>query len=269
MFKITLEPKRLLDMFKKALMNGLSDSAFIRFTPQEAITNVSQGTYGTYGVYQPTYFSEYVCDAMTEIKITKQFIKNLDELYIGSEQSVTIESDIPNNKLQLVAGGKRWTSSIPNPQNIKSVGVAESSIPVTDVEGIGFLPAKRQSTPIHFQTKIGRERLVIPNFPDVSISVLDTSMKLEWEMDGHAEMNMNLDPQKVLVPRNHFETDTPITPEVPFNYQKYNFNVKLLKSLLESFAGEITITMFQKAIFITQQSKDINMMCFLATKKQD
>src|SRR5271157_6274896 len=126
MFKITLEPKRLLDMFKKSLMNGVSDSAFIRFTPKEAITHVSQGTYGTYGVYQPTYFSEYVCDIMTEIKVTKQFLKNLDELHIGSEQSVMVESDIPNNKLLFIAGGKRWTPSVPNPQNIKSIGVPES-----------------------------------------------------------------------------------------------------------------------------------------------
>jgi hypothetical protein len=267
MFKITLEPKRLLDMFKKATMNGESDSAFIRFTPQEAITNVSQGTYGTYGVYKPTYFGEYVCDAMTEIKITKQFLKNLDELHIGSESSVTVESDIPNNKLQLIAGGNRWTPSIPNPQNIKSVGVAESTIPVADVENIGFLPTKRVNTPIQFQAKIGRERIIIPNFQDVVISILDNSMKLEWEMDGHAERDMKLDPQKVLVPRKQMETDI-IPPDTQFGYQKYKFGVKYLKSLLESFDGEITITMFQKAMFITQQSKDVNMMCFLATNKQ-
>lgn len=269
MFKITLEPKRLLDMFRKALMNGESESAFIRFTPQEAITNVSQGTYGTYGVYQPTYFTEYVCDTMTEIKITKQFVKNLDELHIGSETSVTIESDIPNNRLMLVSGSKRWTPTIPNPQNIKSVGVADSTIPVDNVENVGFLPIKREKTPIHFQTKIGRERLMIPNFSNLVISVVDNSMKIEWDMDGHAETDMNLDPLKVTVPRKHLETDAPLTQEVPFDYQRYKFNEKFLSSLLESFAGEITITMFQKAIFITQQSKDVNMMCFLATKKQD
>ena len=268
MFKITLEPKRLLDMFKKATMNGESDSAFIRFTPQEAITHVSLGTYGTYGVYQPTYFSEYVCDAMTEIKITKQFLKNLDELHIGSEQSVTIESDITNNKLQLVAGSKRWTPSIPNPQNINSIGVPESTIPVSDVADVGFLPTKRQNTPIQFQTKIGRERLMIPNLQSVTISVLDKSMKIMWDMDGKAENDMKLDPQKVSIPRIHLDTDEPLSPDAKFDYQKYNFNVKFLASLLESFSGEITLTIFQKAMFITQQSKDVNMMCFTAFKKQ-
>jgi hypothetical protein len=268
MFKITLDPKRLTDMFKKALISGDSDSAFIRFTPTEAIAHISQGTYGTYGVYPTTYFSEYVCDANTEIKITKQFVKNLDELHIGSEQSVLIESDIPNNKLLIVAGGKRWNPSIPNPQNMKSVGVPESSIPVTDVEGIGFLPTKRQSTPIHFQAKIGCERLVIPNFPDVAISVLDKTMKLEWDMDGGAENDMKLDPLKVSVPRKMLEKDL-VQQNGQLGFQKYNFNVNYLKSLLENFSGEITLTMFEKAVFITQQTKDVNMMCFLSTKKKE
>lgn len=268
MFKITLEPKRLTDMFNKALMNGISDSAFIRFTPKEAITHVSQGTLGTYGVYQPTYFTEYVCDNTTEIKITKPFVKNLEALRIESEQSVMVESDISNNKLQLIAGSKRWTPAIPNPQNIKSIGVPESTIPVSDIEGVGFLPTKRQSTPIQFQTKIGRERLTIPNFADVAISLLDTSMKIVWDMDGQAEIDMKLDPLKVLVPRKKMETDA-LPPDIPLEYQKYSFNVKYLASLLESFSGEITLTMFQKSVFITQQSKDVNMMCFLATKRKE
>jgi hypothetical protein len=268
MFKITLEPKRLLDMFKKALMNGESDSAFIRFTPKEAITHISQGTYGTYGVYQPTYFTEYVCDANTEIKITKQFVKNLDELHIGSEQSVMVESDISNNKLTLIAGSSRWTPSIPNPQNMKAFGVLESTIPVSDVEGIGFLPTKRQSTPIQFQTKIGSERLMIPNFQDVAISVLDKTMKIEWDMDGHAERGMALDPIKVLVPRKKMETDM-LPPDAVLDFQKYNFNVKFLAKLLDNFSGEMVITIFQKAMFLTQQTKDVNMMCFTAMKKKE
>lgn len=256
-------------MFKKALMNGVSDSAFIRFTPKEAITYISQGTYGTYGVYQPSYFTEYICDENTEIKITKQFAKNLDELSIGSELSVLVESDIPNNKLTIISGGKRWTPLIPNPQNMKLIGVPESTVPVSDVESIGFLPTKRQSTPIHFQAKLGRERLVLPNFQDVSISILDKTMKLEWDMDGHAENNMNIDLIKVLVPRKKMETDIISVGQTDTDFQKYNFNVKLLSGMLESFSGEIILTMFQKAIFITQQIKDVNMMCFLAIKKKE
>jgi hypothetical protein len=255
-------------MFKNALMNGQSDSAFIRFSPKEVITHISQGTLGTYGVYQPTYFTEYVCDISTDIKITKQFVKNLDELHIGSESSVMVESDMSNNRLLLVAGGKRWTPAIPNPQNMKPLGVPESTVPVSDVEGIGFLPTKRQTTPIQFQVKIGTERLTIPNFQDVVISVLDKAMKIEWDMDGHAENDMKLDPLKVIVPRKQMETDV-VPPNTPFDFQKYNFNVKYLISLLESFSGEITLTMFQKAMFLTQQSKDVNMMCFLATKRKE
>jgi len=253
MNKVTVEPKRLVELFRRALMNATIDGALIRFTPSGVIATVTKGTYGAFGTYRPTYFKTYEIAEDVDIKVTPIFLKNLESLKMNNVETCSVGFDLPNNRLLFEVGGDKWSAILPNP-DIKTLGIDERKN-IKDVPGVGLLATSVADNP-QFQAILSVDKMGTPKAERVTLSLNDKTMLLKWDMDGDATRDMQLETSKVRVPRKI------ITPE---DKQNYTFHMQYVIDILANFVGEIVITVAETAMFVTQVSTDMSLMYFVAT----
>jgi hypothetical protein len=251
MFKIKLETRVMLDILRKSVMNDMLGGAVLRFTEKGLITSSSFGTYGCYTEYVPAKFEEYLVDYTTDIRINQDFIKNFEEMAFQSNKICQIESDIPNNKLSIEEGTRKWKPKISNVA-VETIGLADSSILLIPIEGIGYLPnTKRQPL---YQAKILVEKMILPrggNF--ISILPNDKTIKISWDMDGSAEDQIEIIPENISL------------PYVPTDRIGFTFHLSYLQNILSSLSGEIAMTIYEKSIVFNQVTADMKLTYFIST----
>lgn len=251
MFKIKLETRVMLDILRKSVLNNMLGGAVVRFTEKGLITSSSFGTYGCYAEYTPAKFEEYLVDYTTDIRVNQAFIKNVEEMGFPSDEICQVESDIPNNRLLIVAGTKTWQPNIPNPA-IETIGLSDSGILLTSVEGVGYLPITKR--PPLFQAKMSADKLAIPRSGDfITFLPNDKTLRLSWDMDGPAEDQIPLIPENISL------------PYVPTDKAGFTFHLSYLKNILSNLSGEITITIYERSIVFNQITADMKLVYFIAT----
>jgi hypothetical protein len=256
MFKIVGDPKRIVDLFRKALLGDLFVGSLLRFNKDEIVTSAYYGMYGAYATYKPAFFKEYICDGATDLELTKVFVKNFAEQGFPSYESCSVESDMVNNRLLIVAGGLRWFPNVSNP-NVDTVGFNDSKLPMIFTDGVGYLPVNLKKQPIHFQAKINISKLNIPKAGEfLYLKPTDKMLMLEWDLDGNAELDIPLTPEAVSVPHAVTVTD---------GKDKYKFHLSYFKDILSNFGGEVTMTVYERAIFFNSVSPEKTLTYFLAT----
>jgi len=251
MFKIVSETRVILDVMRKSVMNDLLSGSVARFTSKGLITSSSFGTYGCFADYKPEHFNEFLVDVQTDMCINQLLLKNFEEMGFMSDVPCQIESDLANNRLLVVSGSKRWMPNLSN-ANVETVGFPDSGIKLSLVEGIGYLPVTAR--PIMFQAKVNTDKLSIPRSGDfLAFYPLDKTLRLKWDMDGPAEMDVPLAPENVSVPH--------VSKEKEF----YTFHQSYIKKILANLKGDITITFYEKSIIFNQVSPSVSLMYFIAT----
>jgi len=248
MTKIVSEPKKLMDLVRRALVNGQLEAAIFSFSPSGLSTKATKaGTFGGYTTYHSPFFKEYVCEQPVEIKLTKNFLANLESLRFGSEDQISVEIDLPNNRLNILAGKREYHPVLSNPD------VQLLSFPFSERPGIGMLPTDT-TKPIHFQAKVVADVLGTPKVDKVSYHTVGIELTLELDKDGPYKQTIT--PSSVLIPRKVTGPDEKTT---------YTFFVEHMTDILACFVGEVIITMYERVIFITQPDKDQSLMFFTAT----
>jgi hypothetical protein len=251
MFKILVETRSILDILRKSIMTNLLSGAVVRLTEKGMITTSSFGTYGCFAEYKPEHFGKFLVDEQTDFCVTPVLVGNFEGMGFSSDEQCNIESDMPNNRLLVSAGSKRWMPNIPNP-TIDTVGLPDSSIRLAPVDGVGYLPVTIR--PILFQTKINVDKLALPrNAEYVSLNPSEKTLKLTWDMDGPAEMDIPLVPEDVSTP--HTNTEKTI----------YTFHLSYLKNILAGLKGDITMTLYERSIVFNQIAPTYTLLYFIAT----
>ena len=251
MFKIKLETRVMLDILRKSVLNNMLGGAVVRFTEKGLITSSSFGTYGCFAEYTPAKFEEYLVDYTTDIRVNQAFIKNFEEMAFQSDEICQIESDLPNNRLIIVGGTRRWQPNIPNPA-VETIGLADSGILLMPVENVGYLPnTKRQPV---YQAKILVDKMILPRSGDfITILPNDKTLKFSWDMDGLAEDSIEVIPENISI------------PYVPTDKAGFTFHLSYLKNILSNLSGEITITIYERSIVFNQVTADMKLVYFIAT----
>jgi len=258
MFSFEIDPKRLIEMFRKALMNNeLKVGAVLRFTPTGVVTSSFALTYGAYGVYNTSYFKSYKCDMNTDIKITPIFLKNLEDMQFTTESSCKVELDISGTDLKIDAGGRHWSPILPK-LKIETVGFEDSKLILSYKDNIGYLPMSKTNMdiPIHFQCKIDTSVLDLPKTVKVNAFLVNKLMTMKWDLDGPAEQIVNISENKVIVPR---------VLSQPEDKNVYGLTIPYMSSILTCLAGEINLTFYEKVLFITQVTPDTILTYFMST----
>ena len=251
MFKIKAETRVILSLLRKSVLNNLLGGAVVRFGEKGVITSSSFGTYGCFVEYTPAHFEEYLIDYTTDIRVNQSFIKNVEEMGFQSDEICQIESDLPNNRLLIVSGNKRWQPNIPNPA-IETIGLSDSGILLTAVEGVGYLPNTKR--PPLFQVRLNAEKISIPRSGDfITFYPQEKSLKLSWDMDGPAEVEIPLIPEEISL------------AYVPTDKAGFTFHLSYLKSILSNLSGEITMTIYERSIVFNQVTANMKSVYFIAT----
>ena len=258
MFSFEIDPKQLLDLFRKALMNDEMTGAVLRFTPTNVVTSSFAMTYGAYGDYNLSRFKNYKCDAVTDIKISPAFVNNFETIQITSEPLCFVEFNTGDKTLKVTAGPRRrWTPNIPNLE-VKTVGFEDSKLILVKKENVGYLPTSKtnRDVPIHFQCKIDASSVDLPKTEKATVVLDNDTMMLKWDLDGAAELDINIDKTKVIIPRILSQ---------PEEKHAYDVMIPYVRQMLSVLKGEVYFTFFEKTWCITQITPEAAITYFIST----
>lgn len=246
MIKLTAEPKRLIDMIRKSLINGKQlDSVSALFTPAGVIfSDLSKGVMGCECSFNPSYFKSYTVDEEREILFKKDFLDSLGKLRFGGEDEIELSIDDENNCFRIRAGEKKWDPKLSE--------VSDTRIPFQrhEVSGIGVLPSKPTDTSqsVLAQLSIGVDKL---NTPDVEKATLrineDETISVELDLIGPFAEKFKPTQTRKMTPGAHTTF------------------VGMLADILANFVGEVWLTIYDKFIFVTQVSEDYSLMYLTST----
>lgn len=241
--KFSTEPKRLIDMIRKALINGKQlDSVSGLFSPTGVVfSDLSKGVIGCECAYPPSYFKSYDVDEEKEILFKKDLLDALSKLGFGAEDVATLDVDEEKNCFHIVAGGKRWDPTLSE--------VSDTRVPFErhEVTGIGVLPTD-ESKPVVAQFVIGVDKLKTPDVEKVTLRINnDRTLSVELDLIGPFA-----------------EKFTP-TQVRTMNAGAHTTFVNMLSDILANFVGEVWLTIYEKFIFVTQLSEDSSLMYLTST----
>lgn len=240
MMKIELEPKRLMDMLSKSLINAKeieSVSAIISPTGM-LFSDISKGVLGVHAQFNRGYFTTYEVDEEREVLFTKEFLDGLSNLKFGAEDSLSIEIDDDSNCFLIRAGDKSW-----NPK-LTQVSDTRIKFGLNEVPNIGVLPTQPK-TPMLSQFSIGVDKLSAPDVEKVTLRIVEGEA-LSMELDYGGPFTEKL---------TAVQTRT-MTPGA------WTLFVGILGNILNNLKGEVWVAVYEKIVFFTQIEEDYSIMYF-------
>jgi len=240
MMKIELEPKRLMDMLSKSLINAKEiESVSAIISPAGMLfSDISKGVLGVHALFNRGYFTTYEVDEEREVLFTKEFLDGLSNLKFGAEDSLSIEIDDDSNCFLIRAGDKSW-----NPK-LTQVSDTRIKFGLNEVPNIGVLPTQPK-TPMLSQFSIGVDKLIAPDVEKVTLRIVEGEA-LSMELDYGGPFTEKL---------TAVQTRT-MTPGA------WTLFVGILGNILNNLKGEVWVAVYEKIVFFTQIEEDYSIMYF-------
>jgi len=259
MIKFEIDPKRLIDMIRMGLINGILNEVCATFTPTEVVlSDISKGTLGSYGKFNKTYFKSYEVDVPNQkIILKKELIAGLTDLRFTTEDSILVNMDIENNKINFLSpSGKKWDTNMSTEINTKVI-----SFGLEYVAGVGILPSDKTRIK-NYQTKIPVKLLTdnLAKVEKVTLVPKETDVLVKMSYNGDYEGKMSLKSEDITIPSD------------PTKPKEYTVFIEYLNSILANFSGNIYMTLYDLAMIVTQdytkETPDYTLMYFCATASQ-
>ncbi len=245
--KFSCSPQKFLDIIRKGLINNHFEAMEVSFTPELVTTSTSRaGTFGVHNTFKPGYFTKYECPAPETIKLTKELFANMQSLKFGSEAEITVETDIPNSRLNISGTRSDYHPVLSNPE------VQPLKMTIAEKPTIGWLPAK-EDRPIHYQIRVPASALSTPKGIDkVTYRTNGPSLTLYFTLGG--EYSEKITPLEVMKPRTAGQGEK----------IDYTFFIDHLADILANFSDNVVVTIYERGIFITQLNDTFSLMYMTA-----
>jgi len=242
MIKIELEPKRLMDMLSKSLINakGIESVSAIISPTGMAFSDISKRVLGVYAQFNQSYFTNYEVDEDREVMFTKEFLDGLSNLRFGEEDRVSIQVDDANNCFLVRAGGKSWDPKL------SQVADERIKFKLNEVPGIGTLPTQPK-TPMLSQFSIGVDKLNAPDVEKITLRIVEGEA-LSMELDYGGPFTEQL---------TAVQTRT-------MTAGAWTLFVEMLRNILNNFKGEVWVAVYEKIVFFTRIEEDYSLMYFMS-----
>jgi len=240
MLKIELEPKRLMDMLSKSLINAKEiESVSAMISPTGMLfSDISKGVLGVHAQFNRSYFTKYEVDEEREVLFTKEFLDGLSDLKFGVEDSLTVEIDDENNCFLIRAGGKSWDPKL------TQVSDTRIKFGLNETPDIGVLPTKPK-TPMLSQFSIGVGKLSTPDVEKVVLRIAEEeALSMELDYGGPFTEQLTAVQTRSMTPG------------------AWTLFVEILSNILSNFKGEAWVSVYDKIVFFTQIEEDYSMMYF-------
>ncbi len=238
--KIELEPKRLMDMLSKSLINAKEiESVSAIISPAGmSFSDISKGVLGVHAQFNRGYFTTYEVDEEREVLFTKEFLDGLSNLKFGAEDSLSIEIDDDNNCFLIRAGDKSW-----NPK-LTQVSDTRIKFGLNEVPNIGVLPTQPK-TPMLSQFSIGVDKLSAPDVEKVTLRIVEgEALSMELDYGGPFTEKLTAVQTRKMTPG------------------AWTLFVGILGNILNNLKGEVWVAVYEKIVFFTQIEEDYSIMYF-------
>lgn len=247
MLKFSVEPKRLQEMIRKALMNDSFPNAIATFSPTGVeVGDSSLRTKGSFCTFTPQYFKTYEVDEEHDVVFNHALLEGLSALRFSTEEEVTVEVDFEGKKFLIASNkGFDWRP------NLSEETGQKPSFGKEMVAGIGYLPNDpREDRQLRNQFATSVDSLATPKVEQASLRIVDRALTLELDYSGPFKRPITLESSKVR--------------KIDVNMLSTVF-VEDLTNVLANFQGDMWVNMYDKALFFTQVTTDFTMMFFIGT----
>ena len=242
----------MVDMIRKALMGKSLENTTAVFCQDGVIlSDCAPKTRGTQVYLAKQYFTGYQVPEVEPYTLTderqrsisypgipiafnQKTIEGLESLRFPGEESISFGIDsIHKQMLFKGPSGKKWDPPLLGlPGTMITFGLQH-------VPGVGVIPSD-QTRPIYIQFAIPIDRLILVKVDKLTIKVLGGKLTLSGiHLDGPFEDP--LEPTRRMVMDNDFSATV---------FTEY------LQNILSTMVGEVVFTIYEKMLFITQETND-------------